>query len=295
MTVLDEAPGEPTDARGRVAELHEIRARALAGPSEKATEAQHAKGKLTGRERIDLLLDPGSFRGRAAAPAPGRGLRPGGQEAVHGRCHHRLGHGRGPHGLRLRARLPDLRRRAGRGPRHEDPQDHGHGHRGRCAAGLAERRCGRPYPGGRLRARRLRRHLPAQHQGVGRHPADQRDARPVRGRRGLQPRPDGLRVHGPRDLADVHHRPGRGQGGDRRGDHPERPGRRGRARRDERRLPLRLRRRGDLPRRGPLPPVDAPAEQPREPAPRGVRATPADRRSDILLDLVPATATGRTT
>src|SRR6266571_930176 len=62
MTALDEAPGEPTDARGRVAELHEIRAQALAGPSEKATEAQHAKGKLTGRERIDLLLDPGSFR-----------------------------------------------------------------------------------------------------------------------------------------------------------------------------------------------------------------------------------------
>ncbi|EPD59804.1 acyl-CoA carboxylase subunit beta [Streptomyces sp. HGB0020] len=47
---------------GRVAELHEIRARALAGPSEKATEAQHAKGKLTARERIELLLDAGSFQ-----------------------------------------------------------------------------------------------------------------------------------------------------------------------------------------------------------------------------------------
>src|SRR3954471_21129051 len=70
MTVLDEAPGEttdeptgePTDARGRVAELHGIRAAALAGPSEKATEAQHAKGKLTARERIELLLDAGSFQ-----------------------------------------------------------------------------------------------------------------------------------------------------------------------------------------------------------------------------------------
>src|SRR3954464_1312781 len=70
MTVLDEAPGEttdeptgePTDARGRVAELHGIRAAALAGPSEKATEAQHAKGKLTARERIALLLDKGSFQ-----------------------------------------------------------------------------------------------------------------------------------------------------------------------------------------------------------------------------------------
>ncbi|MFF3918696.1 carboxyl transferase domain-containing protein, partial [Streptomyces sp. NPDC001852] len=66
MTVLEETTGEPTgeptDARGRVAELHEIRAQAVAGPSEKATEAQHAKGKLTARERIELLLDPGSFQ-----------------------------------------------------------------------------------------------------------------------------------------------------------------------------------------------------------------------------------------
>src|SRR5881392_1714745 len=65
MTVLDDSashPGdEPTDARGRVAELHAIRAQALAGPSEKATAAQHAKGKLTARERIGLLLDEGSF------------------------------------------------------------------------------------------------------------------------------------------------------------------------------------------------------------------------------------------
>ncbi|MEV0185514.1 methylmalonyl-CoA carboxyltransferase, partial [Streptomyces sp. NPDC050625] len=65
MTVVEEKTGEPTgeptDARGRVAELHGIRAQAVVGPSEKATEAQHAKGKLTARERIELLLDPGSF------------------------------------------------------------------------------------------------------------------------------------------------------------------------------------------------------------------------------------------
>ncbi|MER6409241.1 carboxyl transferase domain-containing protein, partial [Streptomyces viridosporus] len=53
---------EQADARGRVAELHAIRAQAEAGPSDRATEAQHAKGKLTARERIGLLLDPGSFR-----------------------------------------------------------------------------------------------------------------------------------------------------------------------------------------------------------------------------------------
>lgn len=52
----------PTDLRGRVAELHAIRAQVLDGPSEEATAAQHAKGKLTARERIGLLMDAGSFQ-----------------------------------------------------------------------------------------------------------------------------------------------------------------------------------------------------------------------------------------
>ncbi|MFE7141586.1 acyl-CoA carboxylase subunit beta [Streptomyces sp. NPDC057644] len=44
----------------RVGELARIRGEAVeAAP--KATEAQHAKGKLTARERIELLLDAGSF------------------------------------------------------------------------------------------------------------------------------------------------------------------------------------------------------------------------------------------
>ncbi|MEU8700993.1 acyl-CoA carboxylase subunit beta [Streptomyces sp. NPDC048680] len=42
--------------------MHAVRAQAVGGPSEKATEAQHARGKLTARERIGLLLDQGSFR-----------------------------------------------------------------------------------------------------------------------------------------------------------------------------------------------------------------------------------------
>src|SRR5689334_16454959 len=54
-------PG-PADIRGRVAELHAIREEARLGPGEKATAAQHAKGKLTARERIALLLDDGSFQ-----------------------------------------------------------------------------------------------------------------------------------------------------------------------------------------------------------------------------------------
>ncbi|MEQ9042668.1 MAG: acyl-CoA carboxylase subunit beta [Alphaproteobacteria bacterium] len=42
-------------------ELERKRAAARAGGGEKRVEAQHAKGKLTARERIELLLDPGSF------------------------------------------------------------------------------------------------------------------------------------------------------------------------------------------------------------------------------------------
>src|ERR1051325_11416500 len=61
MTVVDETQGEPSDTRGRVAELLALREQARRGPSDRATEAQHAKGKLTAHERIELLLDPGSF------------------------------------------------------------------------------------------------------------------------------------------------------------------------------------------------------------------------------------------
>ena len=61
MTVVDEESAGATDARGRVEELHAIREQVRRGPSDRATEAQHAKGKLTARERIDLLLDEGSF------------------------------------------------------------------------------------------------------------------------------------------------------------------------------------------------------------------------------------------
>ncbi|MGC9376763.1 acyl-CoA carboxylase subunit beta [Streptomyces sp. MH13] len=45
----------------RVAELTLIRRKAEAGDA-RATQAQHARGKLTARERIELLLDAGSFR-----------------------------------------------------------------------------------------------------------------------------------------------------------------------------------------------------------------------------------------
>ncbi|QEH35164.1 putative propionyl-CoA carboxylase beta chain 5 [Aquisphaera giovannonii] len=44
-----------------IRQLDEKRAAARLGGGEKRIAAQHAKGKLTARERIELLLDPGSF------------------------------------------------------------------------------------------------------------------------------------------------------------------------------------------------------------------------------------------
>ena len=44
-----------------IQKLVERRAKARLGGGEKRIEAQHAKGKKTARERLELLLDPGSF------------------------------------------------------------------------------------------------------------------------------------------------------------------------------------------------------------------------------------------
>ncbi|MFJ4756539.1 acyl-CoA carboxylase subunit beta [Streptomyces sp. NPDC088763] len=64
MTVVDPETLLPdTDApeADRFSELAAIKEIARGGPDPRATERQHAKGKLTARERIELLLDPGSF------------------------------------------------------------------------------------------------------------------------------------------------------------------------------------------------------------------------------------------
>lgn len=46
----------------KIQQLHEMREKARLGGGEKRVARQHAKGKLTARERIEKLLDPGSFR-----------------------------------------------------------------------------------------------------------------------------------------------------------------------------------------------------------------------------------------
>ena len=47
--------------RDSMQRYHENRAKMLAGGGEQRVEAQHKKGKLTARERLDMLLDRGSF------------------------------------------------------------------------------------------------------------------------------------------------------------------------------------------------------------------------------------------
>ena len=42
----------------------DTRATALLGGGQKRIDAQHKKGKLTARERIEVLCDPGSFLGK---------------------------------------------------------------------------------------------------------------------------------------------------------------------------------------------------------------------------------------
>jgi propionyl-CoA carboxylase beta chain len=47
--------------RGKLDHLRTLREQAQLGGGQRRIEAQHAKGKLTARERLDLLLDAGSF------------------------------------------------------------------------------------------------------------------------------------------------------------------------------------------------------------------------------------------
>src|ERR1044071_1510334 len=51
----------PVTHEEKVSYLRELREAAVHSASEEAVEKQHAKGKMTARERIEKLLDPGSF------------------------------------------------------------------------------------------------------------------------------------------------------------------------------------------------------------------------------------------
>ena len=52
---------EPHTTAGKLAQLHRVNDEAVHAGSQRAVDAQRAKGKMTARERIDAFLDPGSF------------------------------------------------------------------------------------------------------------------------------------------------------------------------------------------------------------------------------------------
>ncbi|MDQ2905731.1 MAG: acyl-CoA carboxylase subunit beta [Chloroflexota bacterium] len=64
MTTSERSSQEAHGLKGsqeKIHELHRLREEAMLGGGQKGIDTQHAKGKLTARERLDLLLDPGSF------------------------------------------------------------------------------------------------------------------------------------------------------------------------------------------------------------------------------------------
>ena len=278
----------PMTMRERVALLERRAAEAELGGGRRAPRGAARKGKLSARERLDLLLDEGSFveidrfvvhrshdfgleEQRIYGDGVVTGLRP---------------HRRPPR-LRLLAGLHRLRRLAQRGVRREDLQGDGPRDAERRAGHRPQRLRRRAHPGGRRLARRLRRHLPPQHARVRRRPADQRDPRSVRRRRGVLARDHRLHLHGAEDELHVRHRPERREDGHARRRDDGGARRRRHARRDVRRRALRAatrsrpacRRFATCFRYIPSNNVDEP--------PRGRATDPRDRRDEALLDVVP--------
>src|SRR5437867_10789362 len=64
MTTSERTPQESTELKStqeKVTELHRLKDEAMLGGGVKRIDTQHKKGKLTARERLDLLLDTGTF------------------------------------------------------------------------------------------------------------------------------------------------------------------------------------------------------------------------------------------
>ena len=200
------AKAEDKGTRGKLEELQALRDEALHSGDERAVERQRARGKLLARERIEKLLDPGSFveldryvRHRNSA------LRDDGPAALGGRRRHRLRDDLRPEGLRLLAGLHGLRGHPLGGLRREDLQGDGPRAQVRLPCDRHQRLGRRADPGRRRLARRLRGDLLAQRSGLGRRAADQPRHGPDGRRSRLLAGDDRLRPHGQGDLVHVHH------------------------------------------------------------------------------------------
>ena len=202
---------------GKLADLARRTDEAAHAGSARAIEKQHSRGKKTARERIGMLLDPGSFveldelaRHRSTAfgldqnrpygdgVVTGHGTVDGRQVCVFSQDFTVFGGSLGEVFGEKIVKVLDLAMKIG------------------CPDRRDQRLRRRTDPGGRGRARSVRRHLLPQRPGQRRHPADLADHGPVRGRGRLLPGDHRLHGDGRPDLAHVHHRAGRDPHGDRR-------------------------------------------------------------------------------
>src|SRR6185436_16116182 len=154
--------------------LEKRREEARLGGGKARIEAQHKRGKLTARERIELILDKGSFEefdmfvehrsnefGMEKSKIPGDGVVTG-WGTVNGRA------------VYLFSKDFTVFRLPVRDPRAEDHQGAGHGNAGALSDHRPVRRRRGTHPGRRGRPWRLRRGLQAQRDRLRRHPANQR-------------------------------------------------------------------------------------------------------------------------
>ena len=144
-----------------IEELEKRRAEARLGGGQARIDAQHKRGKLTARERIELLMDENSFEefdtfvehrctdfGMEKQKTPGDGVVTG-WGTINGRVVYVFAKDFTVFGGSL-----------SEAPRPEDDQDPGHGAEEPRADHRPVRCRRRPHPGGRRRARRLRRGVP---------------------------------------------------------------------------------------------------------------------------------------
>ena len=200
-------------------QLHERRDKARLGGGEEKIAKQHERGKLTARERIDLLVDEGTFvemgihgrphfaqRAMDGVEAPADGVVTGWGD-VDGRpcciAAYDFTVMAGSMGMTGELKVTRLREMALQ-------------KRMPFVWLLDSRR--RPHPGGgRLALRRLRPPLPRGGRNVGRDPDGRGDDGPLRRRHRLHPGALRLRADGLRPGRDGARRPAPGQSRDRRG------------------------------------------------------------------------------
>ncbi len=199
----------------RLEDLDARKAEARQPGSDRSVERQHAKGKMLARERLDYLLDEGSFTeldmlSRHRAHDSGLNERPytdgvvtgwgtidGRKVFVFSQDFTVFGGALGEVFAEKIHKLMDMALKVGA-----------------PVIGLNDG-AGRAHPGRAGQPRLLRRHLLPQRPGIRGDPPDQRDPRPVCRGRGVLAGDDRFHLHGPGDLPHVHHRTGRGEDGHR--------------------------------------------------------------------------------